>query len=405
MHSLKVLILEDHPFQLMALHQMLNANGVFDVLTAESVDSAKHMLARRGAVDVAICDLYLEGADGLALIHHLAREKLASALIVLSDAEPVLLERVGELARQLGLKLLGTVRKPASSAILHRLLARYHELVDETPVCVTEAPPQIFELTSLSSEQLARSREQWRVRYQPRLDAEGRLRGVEATVGWQHPTLGLLAPGQFFTVLKGAGLLDMLTWHLLEQALALSAAITQGDGQPLPVAVSLPTSQVLDAGCAARLNELLARLRLPAAVLTLELEESHCCRLTCEHWAALRSVGCRLSLCGFSGAGLSLPQLTGLPLDELKLPVEAILGVGEDGRKAAAVAGALILARRLKLKVVVAGVETLHDWHAAARLGGPMLQGNFIASPMPAGMLLEWLSARGPLLQEQGGAP
>ncbi|KPX15389.1 Response regulator/EAL domain protein [Pseudomonas amygdali pv. dendropanacis] len=33
-HSLKVLILEDHPFQLMALHQMLNANQVFDVLAA-----------------------------------------------------------------------------------------------------------------------------------------------------------------------------------------------------------------------------------------------------------------------------------------------------------------------------------------------------------------------------------
>ena len=31
MRSLNVLILEDNPFQLMALHQMLNANGVFNV--------------------------------------------------------------------------------------------------------------------------------------------------------------------------------------------------------------------------------------------------------------------------------------------------------------------------------------------------------------------------------------
>ena len=30
MHSLKVLILEDNSFQLMALHQMLNANGVIN---------------------------------------------------------------------------------------------------------------------------------------------------------------------------------------------------------------------------------------------------------------------------------------------------------------------------------------------------------------------------------------
>ena len=44
MHSLKVLILEDNSFQLMALHQMLNANGVFNVLTAESVEAARRSL-------------------------------------------------------------------------------------------------------------------------------------------------------------------------------------------------------------------------------------------------------------------------------------------------------------------------------------------------------------------------
>lgn len=403
MHSLKILILEDHPFQLMALHQMLNANGVYDVLAAESVGSAKEMLARHGPVDVAICDLYLDGDDGLALIRHLAQDALASALIILSDAEPVLLERVGELARQLGLRLLGCVPKPASSAILHRLLSQYCEVPARAEP--QDMPAQIFELASLSVEQLARSREQWRVQYQPRVDADGRLLAVEAVVGWQHPTLGLLGPGQFFTVLKGAGLLDMLTWHLLEQALALSAAITLEDGRPMPVAVSLPSSQVLDAGCAGRLQDLLARLQLPASVLTLELDEDHCGRMTGESWAMLRSLGCRLSLEGFSGAILSLPQVTSLPLHELKLPVAAVRGVSEDGRKAAAVAGALILARRLELDVVITGVETPEDWAAASRLGRPVRQGQFIASPMPAGILLEWLGAREAMVSrsEQGG--
>lgn len=39
MCSMKVLILEDNPFQLMVLHQMLNAFRIFDVLAAESVES------------------------------------------------------------------------------------------------------------------------------------------------------------------------------------------------------------------------------------------------------------------------------------------------------------------------------------------------------------------------------
>ena len=92
MHSLKVLILEDNSFQLMALHQMLNANGVFNVLTAESVEAARRSLDSKGPVDIAICDLYLEQADGLELIRDLARQERARALIILSDAEEDVLE-------------------------------------------------------------------------------------------------------------------------------------------------------------------------------------------------------------------------------------------------------------------------------------------------------------------------
>ncbi|MFH7618112.1 hypothetical protein VSS93_33365, partial [Pseudomonas syringae pv. tagetis] len=65
LHSLKVLILEDQPFQLMALHQMHNANQVFDVLAADSVAVARLSLQSRGPVDIAICHLHMEGPDGL----------------------------------------------------------------------------------------------------------------------------------------------------------------------------------------------------------------------------------------------------------------------------------------------------------------------------------------------------
>ena len=392
MHSLKVLILEDHPFQLMALHQMLNANGVFDVLAAESADCAMQMLARRGPVDVAICDLHLDGSDALELIRHLAQDNLASALIVLSDAEPALLDSVGALARQLGLKLLGTVQKPASVALLHRLLSDYHETPGEPALAPGE--PRILELACLSPEQLARSREQWRVHYQPRVSATGGLAGVEATVRWQHSTLGLLAPGQFYTVLKGAGLADLLVWHVLEQALAFSAAARLES--PLAVAVKIPSSLPLDAGFVARLTDLLARQRLPASVLTLELEERHCRQLAEAQWQMLAELGCRLSLGGFGSGAFALPQLFELPLSQLTLPVDAIRGMSDDGRKAGTVANAMILARRLKLSVVVEGVDSLADWQVMHGLGRPVAQGRFIAGPMSGDDLLKWISAHQP---------
>ncbi len=125
MRTLKVLILEDTPFQLMALHQMLNATGVFDVLTAENVERARQSLAKRGPIDVAICDLHLEEGDGLELIRSLGERREAQALIILSSAEPEVLEGAAHMARQQGLHVLGCLRKPASVGRLADLLATY----------------------------------------------------------------------------------------------------------------------------------------------------------------------------------------------------------------------------------------------------------------------------------------
>lgn len=125
MRPLKVLILEDNPFQLMVLHQMLNAFRIFDVVTAESVDSARDSLLRRGAMDVAICDLYMEGVSGLELINELAHKRSATALIILSAAAPQVVEMAARMARRQGLKVLGCLSKPVSMGGLGQLLDSY----------------------------------------------------------------------------------------------------------------------------------------------------------------------------------------------------------------------------------------------------------------------------------------
>jgi CheY-like chemotaxis protein len=120
MRSLKVLILEPNPFQLMALHQMLNAIGIYDVLTAPSLASALSSLGHRGAVDIAICDPQLKGGDGLALIHHEAR-----ALILLGSVAQSLMSDLEPLLRQQRLRLLGRLQTPVSAVLMRGLLDSY----------------------------------------------------------------------------------------------------------------------------------------------------------------------------------------------------------------------------------------------------------------------------------------
>lgn len=128
MRSLRVLIVEDNPFQLMALHQMLNASGVYDVLTAANVTDACRALARRGSVDLAICDLNLDcSGSGRDLLQHLSISRQAEAVIILSHAEEAEREEAARLARQAGLWVLAALQKPVKSNTLHQLLELYQQ--------------------------------------------------------------------------------------------------------------------------------------------------------------------------------------------------------------------------------------------------------------------------------------
>ncbi|NER60539.1 response regulator transcription factor [Pseudomonas sp. MAFF212428] len=130
MHSLKVLLIEPHPYRLMALHQTLNAHGVFDVRVAESGAQAQGVLARRGAVDIAICDVLAGEYDGVALVRYLARHALAASLIILSGARRSVLDGASDLVEQSGLPVLGVLPTPACPLALHRLLLGYRTRLD-----------------------------------------------------------------------------------------------------------------------------------------------------------------------------------------------------------------------------------------------------------------------------------
>ncbi|WP_057437222.1 EAL domain-containing response regulator [Pseudomonas syringae group genomosp. 3] len=407
MHSLKVLILEDHPFQLMALHQMLNANQVFDVLAADSVKAAKQSLQSRGPVDIAICDLQMDGPDGLELIRFLAESGQARALIILSASAACVLEGVAQLAINQGLTVLGYLQKPASATALCELLKAYGpsraELASPTPA--THAPGalsarELFAVTGSGPQDAAGApsvAEQWIAYFQPKVSLQGEVLGVEALVRWQHPVHGLLAPGRFMATIEAEGLTVALTWRVLDQALRLSAQVLQAQGTALPVAVNIDPQVLQHADFAEQIMQALDRHDVPASALTLEILEQDAARP--ETWqleALLRlcMLGCKLSIDDFGMGASNIERLLQLPFSELKIPTEFVRGMADDVRKSAVVAGAMLMAQRLSMSVVVEGVETIDDFHSLLALGNPAVQGYFIARPMAASDFLRWVAER-----------
>ncbi|MCI3944273.1 putative signaling protein [Pseudomonas syringae] len=403
-NSLKVLILEDHPFQLMALHQMLNANQVFDVLAADSVEAAKQSLQGRGPVDIAICDLQMDGPDGLELIRFLAENGQAKALIILSSSAACVLEGAAQLALNQGLEVLGYLQKPASVVALYDLLDVYGPsragVTSALPVNRASASPPALELfvpTGDRDADIAALAEQWIAYFQPKVSLGGELLGVEALVRWQHPVHGLLAPGRFMDVIETEGLTVPLTWRVLDQALQFSAQVMHERGEALAVAVNIDPQVLQQVDFAGQIMQALARHGVPASALTLEILEQDAARP--ENWQLegllrLCMQGCKLSIDDFGMGASNIERLLQLPFTELKIPTEFVRGMADDARKSAVVAGAMLMAKRLSMSVVVEGVETVDDFHSLLALGDPAVQGYFIARPMPASGLLRWIAER-----------
>jgi EAL domain-containing protein (putative c-di-GMP-specific phosphodiesterase class I) len=103
----------------------------------------------------------------------------------------------------------------------------------------------------------------------------------------------------------------------------------------------------------------------------------------------------RLSL-DDAGRAASFAALRVLPLDELKIDVGFVHGLGKSETDAALVRGMIDIGHALGLQVVAEGVETRNAWSILADWGCDYAQGFYVASPRTADELLEWLGARWP---------
>ena len=109
-----------------------------------------------------------------------------------------------------------------------------------------------------------------------------------------------------------------------------------------------------------------------------------------ENLARLRVKGFGLSIDDYGTGYSSMQQLARIPFTELKLDQSFVTNCAGNVQHQAIIESSLDMARRLHLKTVAEGVETLSDWTFLRQLGCGAGQGYFIAEPLPLGDLLRW---------------
>jgi diguanylate cyclase (GGDEF)-like protein len=234
-------------------------------------------------------------------------------------------------------------------------------------------------------------RDEMTLHYQPQVDVDGTVTGVEALVRWNHPVHGQVPPGEFIALAERSGAITQLTRWVLAKALDQLASWHR-QGLPVTMSINVSMRNLLDAGIVDGVRRELRRAQVPAESVTLEITESHIMSdpsRTLPILHRLAALGVRLSIDDFGTGYSSLSHLRQFPVHEIKIDRSFLSSLSTDNRSI--VKAVIAIAEGLDVETVAEGVEDGEVAAAVAEMGCTRLQGYYIARPMPAEQLTTWL--------------
>ena len=238
------------------------------------------------------------------------------------------------------------------------------------------------------------SARQFILHYQPQVNVQGQLLGAEALVRWQHPSRGLVAPGDFIPLAESTGLiLPLGRWILHSACQQLVAWAADPRRAQLTMAVNVSARQFHHRDFVDDVLAVLDETGANPQRLELELTESHLVQdveTMIVKMGQLKARGVRFALDDFGTGYSSLSYLKRLPLNQLKIDRSFVRDLLSDPNDAAIVRTIVALGGSLDLEVIAEGVETLAQRDALLRLGCQRFQGYLFGKPEPPQMLEQW---------------
>jgi len=257
-------------------------------------------------------------------------------------------------------------------------------------------PHSIEKLAFESELRRALDQGQLRVHYQPKVDPfTRRVRGVEALVRWQHPTMGSIPPARFIPVAEETGLIVQLGRWVLEQACRQQVAWKSSGLADVSMAVNLSIRQFNDPDLLEDVTWIMAETGIEPGQLELEITESLLMNNEASGTTLLRelkALGLRLAVDDFGTGYSSLANLKRFPIDTLKIDKAFVHDLEGNDEDQAIVQAIISMAKSLDLKIVAEGVETEAQWVFLRDRGCDDIQGYHFSKPVPASELVALLA-------------
>ena len=234
--------------------------------------------------------------------------------------------------------------------------------------------------------------------YQPQLNYEGQVTGVEALLRWRHPKRGLVEPADFIPMAEETGLiLPLGQWALATACDQLAAWAASPQTAGLSISVNVSVRQFRHPEFVDGVMAQIKRTGIAPQRLRLELTESLLAdgmEITLAKMGTLKALGVTMALDDFGTGYSSLSALKSLPLDQIKIDRCFVADVLSNPHDAAIARAIITLAHSLGLEVMAEGVETLAQRDFLVAEGCHQFQGFLYSRPLPIDQLEPYLVAQ-----------
>jgi diguanylate cyclase (GGDEF)-like protein len=240
-------------------------------------------------------------------------------------------------------------------------------------------------------------RNEFVLHYQPimHLGTE-RILGVEALLRWQHPTRGLLGPGEFIDRVEDNGLIVAIGRWVLQEA---CRQLRRWDGghEHIGMSINISARQLQDETFPIDVREGANAAGIDPHRLTLEITETALMRdteATIHLLGQCQLLGAQVALDDFGTGYSSLSYLRRFPVDVVKIDRSFVEDVGKGPEESALPDAIIALCQAFRIQTVAEGIELRRQLTHLQAVGCHAGQGFYFSRPLPAEALERLLSKR-----------
>ncbi len=226
---------------------------------------------------------------------------------------------------------------------------------------------------------------QFSVYYQPLVDHDGQVSGMEALLRWFHPELGLISPTKFIPVAEETGAIVQIGTWVLHTACQQTKEWHDMGYDSVQLAVNLSTRQFSEADLVETVEQVLEKTGLLPECLKLEVTESGIMEnpeQTIAKMKILRTKGIRFAIDDFGTGYSSLSYLKRFPIDTLKIDRSFVIDSSTNRDDQEIIKTIISMARNLSMDTVAEGVETAEQLDFLISQGCHIMQGYYFGRPM-----------------------